>query len=900
MEFRKSGKLQDLDAAITSYGKARRLLVDDHDQEVNLLCLIGSSFKHRFDRWMETADLVEAVSSFEAAATVACAAGDHANKAFHLGMIADELFSCGEQLLLVFGSNFLTRNIHILDKAVTSQAVAVRITPDDHPNKAKYLSQHAYSLSIRGEQRRNVIDINDAILSREAALRLTPDNHPDQTIFLRDLGHSLMVRFSLVGDIEDIKNAISIVQRALKMTPDDDPAQSENLSTLGDCLCSCFEHLADAEYINQAVSYHEKAVLITSETNKFRYLGALGMSLLIRFQYLGGMCDLERAILNLESVAELTPEDNTDKPGMLRNLGIAYSFRFHAAGDIKDIDEAILKHESAIRMIHDDHPQRPRYQGALARSFLARFQHLQRASDLDQAILNGESALRIIQGDQLKFEGTLLIDHGVSLIFRHDLRKRIGDLNRAILDLKRAAQLLKGSQHEPNALHSLAHSLSKRFRQVGDPTDLDNAIEYQALAISALPERHVELAGFLTNHGNYLLQRFTLRGRIEDENEAIAKFEEALQILPQDHPSRTLCLLHLGESLFERYFRRENPTDLQRAITSLVDCSRSAGPPSVRFNGAAVLAFFTHPLENISVDLVMAIYSLAIQLLPQVASLGVDPDTRYHQLTRAITASHLGCDAAATAINAGKLQTALNWLERARSIVWGQTLNLRTPLDKLPQELAKRLAHVSRELERGSGGPLRLEEYLVPGFQTPFPKQSVLTLKSTSSLENAVQRQRQLADEWKMLVRQVQETKGFEDFLRPKQYSQLHTAALGGPVIVINVSQVKPSADALILLSSSDDVHHISLDNFSHQRAHDLNLKLRNILVRRGFRCGGDEEYRMKILIDRKPTNEDKRREEDNSFRHLLAELWNAIVKPVLDYLGLQASTIPSGENTLE
>jgi hypothetical protein len=68
--------------------------------------------------------------------------------------------------------------------------------------------------------------------------------------------------------------------------------------------------------------------------------------------------------------------------------------------------------------------------------------------------------------------------------------------------------------------------------------------------------------------------------------------------------------------------------------------------------------------------------------------LGLSISSRHHEL---ISARTLACDAAATAISKKHLHTALEWLEQGRSVLWGQILHLRTPLDGLPPPIPNSL-----------------------------------------------------------------------------------------------------------------------------------------------------------------------------------------------------------------
>ena len=68
---------------------------------------------------------------------------------------------------------------------------------------------------------------------------------------------------------------------------------------------------------------------------------------------------------------------------------------------------------------------------------------------------------------------------------------------------------------------------------------------------------------------------------------------------------------------------------------------------------------------------------------------------------------------------------------------------------------------------------------------------------------NEVDRRMALAREWDTLVAQVRELPGFEDFLQPPSLEKLLPAAVGGPVVIVNVSRWR--CDALIV--TSEGVH---------------------------------------------------------------------------------------------
>jgi hypothetical protein len=256
-------------------------------------------------------------------------------------------------------------------------------------------------------------------------------------------------------------------------------------------------------------------------------------------------------------------------------------------------------------------------------------------------------------------------------------------------------------------------------------------------------------------------------------------------------------------------------------------------------------------------------YTIALNLLPQVAWLGQTIQVQHSKLA---IMDKVACEAAAAAISAEKYDTALEWLEQGRSIVWNQLLQLRTPVDALcdvQPALANDLLQVSKALEHSSSH----------GSGT----QNLSTQSNdTISLEEVAQGHHRLAEQWEVLVKKVQDIPGFEDFLQPKKLAQLCSAAVGGPVVVVNVH--KDCCDALILMAGLDEVIHVQLDQFSYKKAEELHQSLNQLLLAADLRKRDTRHMRHRTANP------------DVGFSTILSNLWLYVVKPVLDSLALTVS----------
>ena len=136
--------------------------------------------------------------------------------------------------------------------------------------------------------------------------------------------------------------------------------------------------------------------------------------------------------------------------------------------------------------------------------------------------------------------------------------------------------------------------------------------------------------------------------------------------------------------------------------------------------------------------------SVAVGLLPQLASIGLSLAHRYREL---IQGADVVREAAAVALDLGYPETAVEWLERGRSIVWGELFQLRSSYDELSSAHKKSL---SSRLEQARSIQHHPMEFL----------------------QQQANRHRTLAIERDKLLQDIRGLPGFERFLLHKEFSQ--------------------------------------------------------------------------------------------------------------------------------
>ncbi|KAF7336913.1 hypothetical protein MVEN_02127600 [Mycena venus] len=802
--FRQLGDTADINKAVLMIQEAVGVTQNDPFQKSTRLNNLSVVLLARFMKEGSTADLTESISSIE--------------DAVHLTEDGDPRKS---DMLTNLGNSLHRRFQQLgqrcdLDKAISMHEKAVHLTPHEHPDRAPILGNLGNSLGIRFEQFGDISDLNLCISKQEEAVSLMPDGHQDKPAMLSNLGSSLHTRFDQLSDLWDLNESILKKEAAVKMTSDS-PDNASLLHSLCASLRSRYEELGDLSDLNYCISKEEDAVQLVADNHpkKPMRLHTLSRALLARFDRLSNLSDLNMAISRMEDAVLLTPDGNNQKPNLLDTLGICLLTRFEQVGDLGDLTYCIALQEEAVLQIPDDHIDRPVFMSNLSDSLKARCKRLGDLDDLKKCVSLSEEAIRLTPDSHA---------------------------------------------NKPTILNNLSLTLRFCFEKLGDPDYLNKCIKAQEDALHLTPTNHPVRPDSLCNLGNSLQVRFTQLHNLGDLEQSISKKEEAISLIPNDHPDRPTLLVNLGNSLELYLEQSQDPiTVFQRMILcfSSAACS-TTGPTDTRFIAALMWA---HWGQNGPQPSHLEAYQMVFDLLPDLVSLGLSINDRHYKV---MEASPVVRDAAAAAISIGQPEKAVEWLEQGRSIIWGQMLNLRTPVDALKQKyskLAEELIYLSQELE---GTTIRKTSSEV---KDPLHRQS-LQATAHQAHNNAHKR--------KELLKVIRKLDGFHQFLLPKTISELSSAAQKGPVVIVNVSRA--SCDALILMPGiSDEIIHVPLPQFTPEVANSLTQALMNILPYTG------RSNRLK------GNHEGETSDSEEEFAHILSELWVKLVKPVLDTMSITA-----------
>lgn len=897
---------------LDDHDEASQEMLDDYDPEaaqsespdddftgmLPLLTDVGMLLSRRFEHTGDLADISKAIS-VENRLVARTPKGDPnlPGRLINLGISFLTCFEC-------------TRDLSDISGSISARERAVDLTPEGGEDMPSLLTVLGASYMSRFSLTQDLLDLSKAISAQEKAVQLQSDDDEILPYTLNDLGESLMRRFEHEGNLRDISEAILQQERGVRLTPGGDETLPGRLSNLGSSYLCRFERKGVVSDISKAVSLHQKAVDLTFAGHKDRpiLLNTLGTSLMLRFERTGNRLDIEDATSALTEALRLVPEGHElapkvcnnlgmalwgsfkhtgnisnismaischqkavslisapERPNSLNNLGISFRQRFEESGDLLDICEAITVLQESISLTEEQNPKMPTRLNNLATAFLVKSEHTGELADISNAIVTQQRAIHLIPEDHAAMP-VLLNTLGTSLSGRFEHTKDLKDISDSISAHKRAVDSTsKDNTNLPVWLTNLGVAFKLRFEQTADPEDISKSISALKQAVNLTPDSHPYLPSFLFNLGKSLILRFKSTKDGDTISEAISAQKRAIQCTPVHHALMPSLLTSLADSFLSRFEQRGDHSDLEEAISNYRQSANGiSGPPSIRLIAAKQWATWALKV-NPSEPEVMAAFSTAIRLASQVA--GLEQTIRIRHLNLFLNISDLSTTAAAAALLFGRHETAVEWLEQGRCLVWSQINNLRTPLGDLRDHdsvLADDFSVVSRALEKSGSRT----ESRIPDIED--------SMRNKMSLQDEVKKHIELARRWEELLHEIRSIKGFHYFLQPPSISSLlEGVPKTGSVIIINAHATR--SDAIALLPGVESAIHIPLHNLSYARSNDWKGLLNQTRSRE------DEEVEL-----RKPRPVRPKRQ---ILRKILSELWFYIVKPVLTKLDISSHT---------
>ncbi|KAF9007416.1 CHAT domain-containing protein [Cyathus striatus] len=747
-----------------------------------------------------------------------------------------------------------------LNQCISTLRKAVLLTPKDDTNLRSRQSNLGTALKSRFNRTGKIKDIDGAIDIQKDAVAHLHDKDATRALAISALGSSFYARYSYTRSLSDLEESISQLTNAVELgrmtsTPDD---QIMYLHNLANALVDRFLDLGKAEDLKSALARFEEAITLVSpntEQNDVSTLQAnFGAALRRSFEHWGKEDDLEKAISLQRQSESNTPADHPSKPNRLINLGISYKARFEKSAIITDIDEAISLGTRAVSLTADENIRKAEYLNHLGNFYRRRSRSLREKglADIDEAVSAHSKAVDLAPNTS-SLKAICLASLGATYNVLFSTSDNLEDNKAAISNLRQALQRSssQGRAELATTLNELSSALSYRFERVGNMPDLEEAISLQLRCLDLTSEDDTSRPLRLHNISTWYTYKFETTGLLVDIDKAIAYEENSLGLFPEGNAMRCSLLQHLGNLYKYRIERFGDKDDGLKSMKAYRGAAiLSVGSATQRLNSAKQWAELASEYDTANR---LAAYETIMHLIPRVLWLGTTISTRYAELAWIGDTVN---EAAVVAIEKEQYMLAVEWLEQGRSLIWGQILQLRTPVDELRDinpPLAERFVQVSHELE--SAGNIE-----------PLVGQG--TSVRDTSVEEHTRKHHRLAEEWDSLVNQIRSTPGFESFLRRKRLEELVKATSSGPIILVNVHRTR--CDALILHSDATIIA-VPLSILTYK-----NLLLLHGAVQKELRGSGVLSRGSKVVYDSGVAG---------GIGRALALLWRALVKPVLTSL---------------
>ena len=484
----------------------------------------------------------------------------------------------------------------------------------------------------------------------------------------------------------------------------------------------------------------------------------LSRSLYNRFITTSSDDDYEEAMSTLDKVLTFRgpgDEPSQSREGALYLAALLSSSRFDVYGKPEDLEHAIYRHRAMVDGTSIKDPHR-----AIKVDRLSYFEGLR----LDRTA-NSRDAEFVVPP-------------------KLGMRVRFRDL---------ISSLPEAMSVEPNSTEAFNKHIyaldPSRIDQLTDVTDIEDGIKYCRHLLISYPRS--DLASIAQSAFGILLNRtFELTHNIEYLNEAISFTRDSINAV-ELLGSRAALVGVLISFLFTRLTllrHKEDLDELMQLFPTAVEHS-DGGPHAqltASFSWAITARRFRHPSALTAYDHVMSLFHASLTFAPTL-------NKQHSRLAMSRRFHTIPLDYASYHIHNGHLKQAIETLERGRGLLWSEMRGLRTSMDQIrvaDSNLADKFHKVNRELE-----------ILAMSLSLNNNGYGNDNVEGMDPYGHSVTRKQKLLDDRENLIMQIRALSGFETFLKPPSFDTLRSAAIHGPVIVINHSQWR--SDILILLHNS-------------------------------------------------------------------------------------------------
>lgn len=296
--------------------------------------------------------------------------------------------------------------------------------------------------------------------------------------------------------------------------------------------------------------------------------------------------DFERVINNLDNHIDT---NEVDKCKFLHESGCSLREIFLAHGEEKALELAILYLQQAVEQTASDNLALAERRLDLALLYGDRFELKRKSEDINQAIELGHLVLKRVPETEPACSVVLaFLSAQLGNKFVYDKDADLTWAQESIRLGKRALDYPNIHQNQrAEWLHNVSATFGDLFSRTGDQKDIEEAINFQQLALDIVSKASPEWAIGLYDLALCFRQRYARLQQLQDLQQAIAALESARESgLIRAISSQVSLVHHMSGCLTERFLRTQNSQDLEMAIR-LTDSIRTLD--NVRISDQATL-----------------------------------------------------------------------------------------------------------------------------------------------------------------------------------------------------------------------------------------------------------------------------------------------------------------------
>jgi hypothetical protein len=763
------------------------------------------------------------------------------------------------------------RHTDTVDEAIAVGQRLLESLPSDDPGRADACTRLAEALWGRYQLAHELPFLERIIKLEREVLKLRASTSTEEGASFANLCHSLHRWYAETGDTDILREATELGRQAVALCPRDDAARALCCSNAATALRMTFEASSEVEMLSEAIELDREALLMRPAGDPDRPLSCtgLGNSLWNQFQLNGNVDLLDEALMLHREALELQPQGHPLHAESCHNLGNTLSTLYQRNGEMQCLDEAI---ELARKT-------RQTLRGSLWLAELLpfclwlRFEQTGDMNSLHEAINTSRDILRACPSAYFR-RASLCGNLSNWLWALYGQNQDLLVLDEAI-QLGREAVELSGTYHSeyPRFCSNLGTFLRDRFDRTHDSVTLDQALQSDENATRILDRSHSEYPRACNNLARSLIRFYRRTGDLVHLEEAYRQHHDAKDTSPVTEPERIFALCGLVKIHLTQGTPFYDPLAAIELLEDTLDITAHRQDRLVKTIIKAIAHIDIYELPQSQMLRLLHIFRVVItKYLPLLANFLVDPEWRLRAL---VVGNTLASAAFACAIRAEDPTSGVELLERTRDVFWLQALTLRDPeVRELPSEMASEIGRLFRAVSTASA---------TLGV--------ALEGKSRSALSNRDTLHRQHR-ELQQAITQAQAISGFERFMQGPSFAHIIHGLTDTTVVCLAADS--RSGHALLVSSSLDGPVYIQLPGVNVESLRDFSLLIRNYDLRVRL-SRQDENYRddRGIRIDR------DRRKIATPLEKVLASMWNLVVKPIIDRLGLKVSfDHPSHENT--